>query len=258
MAKSTPARVLCIDVGNTSVKAAVGDGRRWTRFAPVSTAAFGRAAPWQPRGVNGVVAVVVSSVVPSANPRVARVAARATGLPALFVDHSWPFPFRLAVSSPVSVGVDRLCAAAGAVRSGARSAIVVDVGSAITVDLVSGGAYRGGMIMAGPQLGLWALGRYAEKLPAIDFSRVQRPFSRRLRGTDASMILGAAHGSVGAVKEAVAALRRTSSARPRVFITGGGSASLRARLPRSWIHRPNLVLEGLCEVGHRRINRGTV
>jgi type III pantothenate kinase len=255
MANSSRVKLLCIDVGNTYVKAAVGDGRRWTRVAPVPTGEFGRAAPWHPRGVAGVTAVVVSSVVPSANVRVASLSARATGLPALFVDHRWRFPFRLAVSSPPSVGIDRLCAAAGAVASGARSAIVIDVGSAITVDLVSGGAYRGGLIMAGPQLALRALGRYAEQLPDIDFSLLKRPFSRRLRGTEASMSLGAAYGAVGAIKEAVAHLCRGLPRRPQAYLTGGGSAVLRAELPASWKYRPSLVLEGLYVVGRRRLAR---
>lgn len=255
MASSSRARFLCVDVGNSLVKTAVGDGRRWTRFASVPTGEFGRATPWGTRSVGGVAAVVVSSVVPSANPRVAAAVERASGVRARFVDYRWRFPFRLAVSSPAGVGVDRLCAAAGAVRHGALSAIIVDIGSAITVDLVSRGAYRGGVIMPGPQLGLDALGRYAEQLPTIDFSRVKRPFTQPRRGTEASMILGAAHGAVGAVKEAVSCLRRTSSTRPRVFLTGGGGASLRAGLPRTWIHRPDLVMEGLYATGVERLGR---
>lgn len=251
---STPSpKLLCIDVGNTMVKAAVGDGTRWMHLPSLPTARLNRKQPWAGRDLAGVAAVVVSSVVPRVNRSINRAAKRMTGRAAWFIDHRWPFPFRLDVSAPRAVGVDRLCAALGAVRRRVGTVIVVDVGSAITVDLVSRGAYRGGLILAGPGLTLRCLGDFAEQLPRIDFAKVKRPFSGPRRGTRSSMVVGAGYAAVGAVKEAVRYLRGTTAKRPRVVITGGGSAVLRRRLPRTWSYRPDLVLDGLYAAGCQRL-----
>jgi type III pantothenate kinase len=247
---SRPDRLLCIDAGNSRVKAAVRDGDRWRRLGAVATREFSgrRTVPWTHRQLRGVTGAVVSSVVPRANARIADIINRLTGVNARFVTHRSPFPFRLDVRTPHRIGVDRLCAAAGAVRHGARSAIVIDVGSAITVDLVTRGAYRGGLIMAGPELMLRALGEYAEQLPVISFSTIGRPFDSPGRGTRGSMVLGAAHGSAGAIRAAVAHLRQSTAGKPAVVLTGGGAAVLRPGLPATWSHRPHLVLEGLARV----------
>ncbi len=196
----------------------------------------------QPRSIDGA---IVSSVVPSINNRLFRKLQRITGGRPLFVDHRFSFPFAVRVGQPRQLGADRLCAAAGALRHGARSAVIVDVGSAITVDGVARGSYRGGLILPGLSAGLEALGAGAEKLPRIAGSRLTRAAPGRPDGTRESMIAGVAVGAAGAIKEAVAYVRRTTGPRARVFVTGGAARVVRARLPRSWCFDPTLVQEGL-------------
>lgn len=244
--KRSRSDLLCLDAGNTRIKAAVWRNGRWAPLAAVPLRRFSaaRRRPWPARQVDGVGRVLVSSVVPSIAPAMQALARDITGRAAWFPTYRSPFPFRIAVPRPGAVGIDRLCAAAGAVGRRKTAVIVVDVGSAITVDLVAGGTYRGGFIMAGPGTALRALGTLAEQLPDIDFAAVSDPFATPRTNTRAAMILGTAHGTVGAIREAVRSLRPRGP-RPRVVLTGGGADILRPQLPASWSWRPGLVLEGL-------------
>jgi type III pantothenate kinase len=150
----------------------------------------------------------------------------------------------LQVSRPRDLGIDRVCAAAGAAGHGAASVIVVDVGSAITVDLVTRGAYRGGLIIVGPGLALQALSSRTAKLPALHWRHLERR-PDRFDGTANAMLAGAALGSAGAVLEGVRYLDRLLDRPARKYVTGGGASVILDRLPGSWRFDPDLVLKGL-------------
>jgi type III pantothenate kinase len=160
------------------------------------------------------------------------------------------------VDRPRHLGIDRVCAAAGAARHGAQSVIVVDVGSAITVDLVSRGTYRGGLIIVGPGLALRALSSYTAKLPALDWRRLEgRP--DRFDGTENAMLTGAALGSAGAIREGVRYLDESLDRPARKYITGGGASVLLGRLPASWRFEPDLVLKGLYHLWQLNVVRSS-
>ena len=241
--------VLCVDVGNSFVKYALVSRRRCVSLGGQETA---RAASrrWsaeirrRAHQLAAVEGVIVSSVVPSLNQRLSHQLRYLTDQAPVFVDHRIVFPFKLRVKRPGDLGIDRVCAAAGAVRHGARSVIVVDAGSAITVDLVAGGRYYGGLILAGPALTLRALATFTEKLPTIDAHRIDGGHVG-FQGTRNSMITGASVGAAGAIREAVRVLQKPLTHRPRKYITGGGAAALKSRLPGSWRFDPNLVHRGL-------------
>ena len=247
--------ILAVDAGNTRVKGAfVGPGGAVPLFA-FSTAsmideprAFSAALEAWSKRLRSVEGVVVCTVVPELGRQLGSTLRRATGQPVWFVEHTWRFPFRIGVARPSGLGTDRLCAAAGAVGSRREHAIVVDVGSAVTVDLVCGRTFRGGMIMPGAGLGLWALGKYARRLPKIAPPPPGSCFPTRFDDTGPSMILGVHVGVVGAVTLAVRELRAASGRSPSVFVTGGGARALARRLPGGWIHDPHLVSKGLYSV----------
>jgi type III pantothenate kinase len=244
--------ILCVDAGNSFVKYALVSASRCVAIGRQPT---GDASAWrgpkansrhraQIRAVDGV---MVSSVVPSLNRPLKAQLERWTGQNVVFAGPRLTLPFRLDVERPRRLGIDRICASAGAVRRGARSVIVVDIGSAITVDLVTRGAYRGGLIMAGPGLGLEALSRFAEQLPEIDPARLGSD-SGGFDTTRRAMLTGASIGGAGAVREAVRYVERRLKRPARKVVTGGGAQAIIDRLPRSWRHDPDLVLKGLHHV----------
>ena len=98
---------------------------------------------------------VLSSVVPSETARVARLVEAATG------GRVWRFPrdldggLRILPKPKHRVGADRLANAIGALESTRRrprDLVVVDVGTAVTVDVVTRGASSWGLIAPGPRL----------------------------------------------------------------------------------------------------------
>jgi type III pantothenate kinase len=188
---------------------------------------------------------ILSSVVPRVTEKAIRVTEHQIGSKPRIVDSSMKMPFELAVPVPSQVGSDRLCAAAGAVGSKRRSAIVIDAGSAITVDVVKGRQFLGGVIAAGPSVSLRALGRYARQLPEIDFARIETPFPDQFDVTEFAMTLGAGLAAVGTIREAVRYLEAAVGSAPAKFVTGGFAPALAGRLPNNWHHEPDLTLKGL-------------
>jgi type III pantothenate kinase len=244
--------ILAVDAGNTRVKAALVDSARVTKLFSLSTAevsndprVFSRALNACGSRLERLDGAAVCSVVPGLDRVVGPAIRRATGWSAFFLRHDSNLPFRLRLARPERVGADRLAAAAGAIAPRRAHAIVVDIGTAITVDLIAGGEFRGGLIMAGPGLALRALGSYARRLPEIDATALAGGVPIRFDDTEPAMTLGASTAAVGAVLEGVRVLRRSSRLSPAVFVTGGGACVVRDRLPRGWRQEPHLVAKGL-------------
>jgi type III pantothenate kinase len=145
------------------------------------------------------------------------------------------------VEQPQRVGIDRLLNAWAARhwRRAARPVIVVDSGTATTVDLITqDGVFRGGSILPGLRLSARALHEYTARLPLLDVDDAAAGWpSVPGRNTEAAIRAGLLVGQLGAVKELAA--RLTEAARihygdecdPELFVTGGGGRLLAQHLP---------------------------
>jgi type III pantothenate kinase len=243
--------ILAIDVGNSFVKCAVVDADRVLGRESIATKTCENTTQLDDmvRRVSGTVLsiekAIVSSVVPSITARAVSATERGMGMKPQVVDCKMHLPFDLAVALPSQVGADRLCAAAGAVALNRRNAIVVDAGSAVTVDAVKNGSFLGGIIAAGPSIALRGLHQYASQLPAIDLSRASEPFPKTFDTTETAMTLGATVGCAGAIRELVRYLEAALGNRPKKYVTGGLGGLFAPRLPQSWYFDPDLTLKGL-------------
>jgi type III pantothenate kinase len=152
-------------------------------------------------------------------------------------------PFELLVERPAKTGPDRLAAAAGVAAAGAREAIIVDAGTAITVDVLSRKGFLGGAIFPGTGLLYRVLRDGTAALPLVrgDGASATPPG----RDTKEAIAAGVDRGSVGAVRELVALSRRSVSKRARVWVTGGDGARIAGRLGALARYEPDLVLRGL-------------
>jgi type III pantothenate kinase len=240
--------ILCVDVGNTSIKVARVANRRVRDLCVVpvgaSAAQLARAVARAARG--GVDNAAVASVRPRSTVQVCSVLRRELGIDPLIVTSRMKFPLIIATRRPAGVGVDRICAASGALFGRARNALIVDAGSAITVDLVLDRRFLGGLIMPGPQMMLAALHHFTAQLPDLDLDAARRD---TFDDTAPAMRTGAAVGSAGAIAAAVALLhRRAPGIRVPVWLTGGHAQRLQSRLPSGWKYVPNLTLIGLADI----------
>ncbi|MEI6638066.1 MAG: type III pantothenate kinase, partial [Planctomycetota bacterium] len=156
-------------------------------------------------------------------------------------------PLEVDVDEPSRVGIDRLAAAAAAAVAKApnRPAIVVDCGTATTVDLVSAdGRFLGGAILPGPELLSRALAEGTSRLPAVaDLDRGLPPVMPG-RSTQAAIAAGIGFGMRGAVARLVAEAVQAVDGDPEIFLTGGSRGIVRDALPGA-IEIPDLVLHGI-------------
>jgi len=124
--------------------------------------------------------------------------------------------------------------------------VVVDVGTAITVDLVSRqGAFLGGAILPGIGMSARALHNFTDLLPLIDVSDLAGPPPALGTSTEQAMQSGLFWGAVGAIRQLVERLGREAGGTPEVFLTGGAGPAVAALLGPHARHVPHLTLAGI-------------
>lgn len=167
--------------------------------------------------------------------------------PAITLLCSNDLPLRVDLPRPDMVGVDRLLAAVGvnALREPSRPAVIVDLGTAVTVDLVSAdGAFQGGAILPGIAMSARALHEFTDLLPLIDMDELHEAPPEVGKDTLAAMRAGLFWGTIGAARELIARMATLQSA-PQVFLTGGAAASVAGLLAPDARCMPDLTLAGI-------------
>ncbi|MGM9872162.1 MAG: type III pantothenate kinase [Muribaculaceae bacterium] len=161
----------------------------------------------------------------------------------IVLDHTTPLPISVEYRTPHTLGCDRVAAAAGAaVISPKRTVLVVDMGTAITYDVVSAcGRFIGGNIAPGIFVRLEALQHFTKALPLVE---TDGDCPRWGYDTETALRSGAIRGVVGELQYYRHCL--TPDGVPAEVILTGGSADLIIPYISSPITiEPNLVLIGL-------------
>jgi len=146
---------------------------------------------------------------------------------------------------PAQLGSDRWAALIG-VRSLTRSdVVVVDCGTAMTIDVMDKrGFFVGGVILPGMTLMRHAL---AQRAPGI--GTVEAVDEGALGTTTGGGIASGLHyGLAGAVERVLQEAKRQLRAEPALYLTGGDAVSLQKFLKSQWVLAPDLVLTGLSVV----------
>ncbi len=160
-------------------------------------------------------------------------------------------PLEVRVEEPQRVGIDRLLGAVAAnrLRQPLRPAVVVDLGTAITVDLIEpDGAFVGGAILPGIAMSARALHEQTDALPASKLEELDNSPDAVGKNTEAAIHAGLFWGAVGAVRELIDRQSDRLTESPQIYLTGGAAPSV-ARLlgspDRTVRYVPNLVLSGI-------------
>ncbi len=217
---------LALDVGNSSVKAAVWNGAAWSETHRFSHDAD--SAVWADRLrslVSPSTASGLASVVPALTDAVAEGVRLVTGTAPVRVSARLALPFAMAYATPETLGADRIAAAVAAWHlGGGRPVVAVDAGTAVTLDAVDvrDGApvYLGGAIAPGPDLLARSLARGTGALPDIPFGG---PVSDIGVSTAEAIRTGVAGMFAGGVARLLHQTAAALSARPFVVATGGAA-----------------------------------
>jgi type III pantothenate kinase len=176
-----------------------------------------------------------------------------------WIGKKWPLrtladtdlPITAAVARPDHVGIDRLAGALAAnrLRDPNRPAIIVHVGSAITVNLVSAdGIFRGGAILPGLGTSARALHDFTDMLPHVSIDEILKQPPAVGTSTLSAIHSGLYWGAVGAIRELIARVSATlniAPAKPEVFLTGGAAPAVADQLDPSIRYVEHLVLSGI-------------
>jgi type III pantothenate kinase len=147
--------------------------------------------------------------------------------------------------APKTIGADRLANAAAVAALYGCPAIVVDFGTAVTFDIVSGQRkYIGGVIAPGLEAMTNFLYQRTALLPKLSLREPRRAIGR---STIEAMMSGAVFGYRGLVREIVRRIKAENFPRSKVKIvaTGGYADLIAAQLSEVRAVHPNLTLEGL-------------
>ena len=152
-----------------------------------------------------------------------------------------------AYDEPGRLGVDRWVALLGARAEFDSACLVVDAGTAVTLDaLAADGRHLGGQILPGAPLMMSALADGTSDLPDIAASPGNAPVAADVFAThtDDAIRRGAWTAVVGAIEHAHRCLQAREGA-ARLVLTGGDAPRMLEAIAVPVDHRPDLVLHGL-------------
>lgn len=243
--------LLCIDIGNTSAHWGLVDGRAVAESGDIPTTDLtgggqALAAMLSRTTFSGI---ALASVVPDAT-RAALPALAATGRPLHHLRHDTVAGLGFDYPAPAEVGQDRLANCIGAQLLVGAPAVVVDMGTATTLDVLTSRGYAGGIIAPGLGVMTGYLHARTALLPQLDPGAL--PGGPVIgKSTVDAMRAGCSIGFAGmvaALLEGVAGeIRRTEGRDPAVLTTGGAAPFLPAGWSARARHEPHLTLLGLAE-----------
>lgn len=210
-------------------------------------------------GLADVEAIASASVVPAISSAVETIAERRER--PLVVAGAGTIPLAIRVDRPDDVGADRLVNALAVGRLYGTPAVVVDFGTATTLDCIAtDGAYVGGAIAPGLELGLEALSARTAKLPRIELRAPDRAIARdTISAMQSGTIFGyqaLASGLLRRVRDELAEANEVRSDDVHAILTGGLSAAPWARaLDGVEAIDPELTLKGLA-ILHAEVGGG--
>jgi type III pantothenate kinase len=233
--------ILAIDAGNTRIKWGVHDGHAWSATGAVATAQSGHlyeslrpALPVELAIAANVAGAAVQSHLESA---CAKAGIPLTSIRSVHEQLGVVNGYR----DPQQLGADRWAALIAAHRAEPGHKLVVNAGTALTVDALAGdGRFLGGIIVPGPVLMRQSLNRGTAGLRLTEGEFHDIPQS-----TPDAITSGAVHACVGAIERLAKAMSARGSPPGRIILSGGAAAEIAAALPLPSTHCESLVLDGL-------------
>lgn len=148
---------LCIDIGNTSTKAALfNEGKEIHYWKPFTASIFKEIT------YNQNVSILVSKTGKNED-------LEALISPKFYLNHEYHLPLKLNYKTPETLGPDRIATAAGVLAIDSQNPwVIIDLGTCLTLDLIVENTFLGGLISPGVQMRFRAMHEFTAALPSVD------------------------------------------------------------------------------------------
>jgi len=244
--------LLLFDIGNTMISAALVQGQKVLARGQILSRQkevtlrreLGPLIRRLVKREKALDAIIVTSVVPDVTRVVARVVRDVLKKDVLLVGRDLIVPIKNLYRQPKQVGQDRLVCAYAAKEIYGAPVIVLDLGTAITVDVISAkGAYLGGMIIPGLRLSAEAL---FQKTALLPLTEIRRPTALIGRDTRDSILSGLFYGYGAMMRGVVEEISVHLKASPAVVMTGGYAEVMKSflKIKKPAIER-DLIFKGM-------------
>jgi type III pantothenate kinase len=245
--------LLTIDIGNSKVAFGVFEAEKLRTTLYIATAIHRLAdeyasllfslLPHHNIEKSDIKEAIMCSVVPPLVPVFQELCQHYLGIPLLVVEPGVKTGVRIRLDNPREVGADRIVNAAAAYRLYGGPAIVIDMGTATTFDVLSKeGDYLGGAIAPGMEIATEALYTRTARLPRIELARPKTAIGKN---TVTAMQSGVIFGYTGLVESLVARLTQELGEKAKVIATGGYAEVIARETEVIEIVNPHLTLFGL-------------
>jgi type III pantothenate kinase len=242
---------LTVDIGNTTIALGLVKNRKVIADQRLETVSKADQLMLQLTGVlrslnrkGKIEKAIICSVVPHATALVKRTIFRELKVAVAVVGEDIKVPLMNRYKNPRQVGQDRLVGAFAAMRLYGQPAIIIDLGTAITFDAVSGkGEYLGGAIVPGIRLSAESLFLKTALLPEI---AIRAPKSVIGQTTEESILSGLFYGYGSLCRGFIDLMKKQMRGQPKVVMTGGHTQLMKRFIQRDIrIIDENLVFKGL-------------
>ncbi len=221
--------LMTIDIGNTNIVIGIYKGKDLLTFWRLSTNSSKTSDEYVLQ-INGLIGMhnispkdfkgaIIGSVVPHVSQVIKNALKQLCGFDALIVDGGTPLPIKNLYENPWEVGIDRLANAVGGKVKYGSPLIIVDFGTATTLDVLSKeGDYLGGAILPGPESSIEALFSKTALLPRISLDEPKTVLGKT---TIQSIKSGIIYGIGGAVDNLIERIWEEIGCSTEVVATGG-------------------------------------
>lgn len=187
--------------------------------------------------------ICISSVVPGLTKTLTGAARKAFKAPMINVDHKTYTGIKLKTKKPAEIGADRIVNAACAYHYFGTPCIIIDMGTATTLDCVDRkGNYIGGVILPGVGISARALNSFTAKLPMVEFKQPKKAIGKN---TVECIQSGLYYGNIGMIGKTLERCKFEMKRIPNVVITGGLGRIFCNKIASVKYYWPDITLRGL-------------
>jgi type III pantothenate kinase len=229
---------LIVDIGNTTTKLAVFDGRDKFSVSRINELSCEELE----KNLSGLkIKRAIISSVKKLHPLISELFF--TNIPFVHVlSYKSKLPFRIEYETPETLGTDRIAAVAGAYSLFPGDEIlIIDAGTAITFDYLLNGIYMGGNISPGIAMRFKALNKFTGKLPLVSLTG---DYTFPGRNTTDAIVAGVITGVTYEINEYIRTFEKKYSDF-KIVLTGGDSDYLKNKINYQTTYMPDIVIDGL-------------